>query len=183
MDAMKPLPAMLAAQDWTSAERLLRRLSKSKSAPPEVFYNLAKVLEASDKNSQIVTWLKRAVAANPQYASAWFELGRHQLEGGALEGAFHAFEKAHLCNPSDSGSKRNLGRVALRLGYWDLAAHCFSGQQDSEAQLARYRIAAETGMETVDLRDALLAETNMRPSVLKTLTRTAKGSFPLSVKP
>ena len=183
MDAMKPLPAMLAAQDWTGAERLLRRLSKSKAAPPEVFYNLAKVLEASGKNGQIVTWLKRAVAANPQYASAWFELGRHRLEAGALQSAFQAFEKAHLCNPSDPDSKRNLGRVALRLGAWSLAAHCFNDEQDREAQLARYRIAAETGMETVALRDAILSDGKNRISVLKTLTRTAKGSFPLSVKP
>jgi tetratricopeptide (TPR) repeat protein len=183
MDAMKPLAAMLAAQDWTGAERLLRRLSKNKTAPPEVFYNLAKVLEASGKHGQITTWLKRAVAANPLYASAWFELGRHQLEAGALEDACHAFAKAHRCDPSDPDSKRNLGRVALRLGDWGLAAHCFDDEQDREAQLARYRIAAETGIETVALRDAMLADRKNRISVLKTLTRTAKGSFPLCVKP
>lgn len=183
MDAMKHLPALLAAQDWASAERLLRRLSKSKAAPAEVFYNLAKVLEAAGKTGQITTWLKRAISANPRYALAWFELGRQHLQAGALEDAFQAFDKAHRYDPSDPDSQRNLGRVALRLGEWSVAERCFANQQDTEAQLARYRIAAETGQATVALRNAMLADGKNRTSVLKTLTRTAKGSFPLSVKP
>lgn len=85
--------------------------------------------------------------------------------------------------PDDADTQRNLGRVALRLGDWDIATDCFLAHSDQEARLARYRIAAETGSDITDLRDALLAERSWRPEVIKTLTRTAKGSVPLNLEP
>lgn len=183
MKDIKSLPALLAAEDWPAAERLLRRLAKAKVPPPAVFYNLAKVLEAAGKPEQMKHWLERAVAANPVYGLAWFELGRVALDRSALDDALAAFLRASELMPADADTQRNLGRVALRLGDWDRAVHCFAAQDDPEARLARYRIAAETGENSKDLRDALLAERAWRPEVIKTLTRTAKGSVPLTLAP
>jgi|GEM_PF-1452816 tetratricopeptide (TPR) repeat protein len=176
------LPALLAAKDWPAAERLLRRLAKGKAPQPAVFYNLAKVLEAGGKPDQMKHWLERAVAANPSYGIAWYELGRIALDHGALADALTAFMRASALMPDDADTRRNLGRVALRLGDWDKAMDCFAAQSDPEARLARYRIASETGATTTDLRDALLAERSWRPEVIKTLTRTAKGSVPLNLE-
>ena len=180
MKEMNFLPPLLAAQDWPAAERLLRRLVKGKAPPPAVFYNLAKVLEAAGKPSQVKHWLERAVVADPRYGLAWFELGRIALERFELETAKAAFQQATGLMPTDTDARRNLGRVALRLGDWVTAADCFAGQTDKEAQVARYRIAAETGADSRALRDALLAQRDWRPDTLKALTRTAKGSIPLS---
>lgn len=183
MKDLNSLPALVSAQDWPAAERLLRRLAKGKAPAPDVFYNLAKVLEAAGKPDQMKHWLERAVAANPRYGIAWFELGRTALDQGALDAAKAAFEMAADLMPADADAKRNLGRVALRLGDWDKAAACFAKHTDKEAELARYRIAAETGSGTKDLRDALLAHRAWRPDVIKTLTRTAKGAIPLRLDP
>lgn len=177
------LPALLAAKDWPAAERLLRRLAKGKAPQPAVFYNLAKVLEAGGKPEQMKHWFERAVAANPNYGVAWFELGRVALEHNALDEALTAFVRTAALMPGDADTRRNLGRVAMRLGDWDRAAECFAGQGDPEARLAHYRIAAETGASSTELRDALLAERSWRPEVIKTLTRTAKGSVPLNLTP
>ncbi|MGJ8589896.1 MAG: tetratricopeptide repeat protein [Yoonia sp.] len=182
MKDQNSLPALLAAKDWPAAERLLRRLAKGKAPQPAVFYNLAKVLEAGGKPDQMKHWLERAVAANPSYGVAWFELGRITLDHGALADALTAFLRASALMPDDADTRRNLGRVALRLGDWDRAAECFAAKSDPEARLARYRIAAETRSDTSGLRDALLAERGLRPEVIKTLTRTAKGSVPLNIE-
>lgn len=183
MKDMKSLPALLSGHDWPAAERLLRRLAKGKAPPPEVFYNLAKVLEAAGKPDQMKHWLQRAAIANPNYGIAWFELGRIALDQGALNEGQAAFQRAADLMPTDKDATRNLGRIALRLGDWDKATACFARQTDKEAQLARYRIAAETGSSTKDLRYALLAQSAWRPEVIKTLTRTAKGAVPLSLEP
>lgn len=173
------LPTLLASQDWARAEKLLRAAAAKKTAGADVFYNLAKVLEAAGKTAQMRTWLKRAVARRPDYAAAWFELGRSALQDDDLQGAFGAFERAMTLSPMDQDAKRNCGRVALRLGYWEAASRCFDGASDAEAELAHYRIAAETGQSTDQMRRALLDQPEHRAQVLKTLTRVARGSLPL----
>ncbi len=173
------LPTLLAAQDWARAEKLLRAAAAKKTASADVFYNLAKVLEAAGKTRQMQQWLKRAVAAKPDYALAWYELGRRALDDNALEDAFTAFRRAHAADPHDRDAARSLGRVALRLGKWDVAAQCFAEFADSEAQLALYRIAAERGEPTTHLSQDLLAQSDLRSEVLKTLTRVAKGRLPM----
>lgn len=178
----RTLPALLAAQDWPAAERLLRRLAKGKAPTADVFYNLAKVLEMAGKRAQVRHWLERAVGCKPDYAIAWFELGRAAVDEGDLPAARLAFVKALALAPQDADARRSLGRVALRLGDWEMANACFAGQTDREAQMARYRIGAETGAPVDDLRAALLARGEWRPEVLKTLTRTAKGSIPLVLR-
>lgn len=179
MKDIHSLPGLLATQDWPAAERVLRRLAKGKAPAPEVFYNLAKVLEASGKNDQRVYWLERALAAHPRYGVAWFELGRAALQSGALAQAQNAFQHAVDLMPSDADARRNLGRIALRRGDWAVAETCFATLPDLEAQIAIYRLRAETGQASKALRDALLAQPGARPAVLKALTRAAKGSLPL----
>jgi tetratricopeptide (TPR) repeat protein len=181
MKDIHSLSGRLAAQDWPAAERVLRRMAKGKSPPPDVFYNLAKVLEAAGKPDQMMHWLERAVAANPRYGIAWFELGRAAVKSGALAQAQKAFQHAVDLMPTDADARRNLGRIALRRGDWASAETCFATLPDLEAQIAIYRLKAETGQATKSMRDALLAQLAARPQVLKALTRTAKGTLPLTL--
>ncbi|MEO1140005.1 MAG: hypothetical protein AAFW87_11175 [Pseudomonadota bacterium] len=62
MASLTDLPAPLQSRDWHWAERQLRKVATTKTAPAEVFYNVAKVLEEAGKLGQRLTWLKRAVA-------------------------------------------------------------------------------------------------------------------------
>ena len=181
MPSYADLPKLLRDENWPAAEKVLRGAAKKKNAPADVYYNLAKVLEASGKAAQMRPWLERAVTAKPDYATAWFELGRCALAQLDLRLSLRAFDRACALDPKDPDARRNLGRIALRLGIWDKATACFAEDDDTEAQLARYRIASETGEDTQALRKALLVRPDDRPEVLKTLTRTAKGTIPLKL--
>lgn len=180
MRDLEKLPALLAARDWAGAERLLRRAAKAKSPPPEVYYNLAKVLEAGGKPDQRLPWLKRAVAARPGYAVALFELGRAELEAGRATAAYRAYLAAWRADPTDTQARQMVGRLALRQCDWALAAEIWGAAEGPEAALARYRIAAETGADTAqDLLGDLLTDPATRAEAFKLMVRTARGSVPL----
>lgn len=179
MADLTPLPRLIQTRDWTGAEALLRAAAAEAQAPAEVFYNLAKVLEARGNWDQAGPWLDRAVAARDGYAIAWFELGRWATDFGEFPKAFTAFGRVVDLDPQDADARRNLGRVALRLGEWDIAQTMFAGQSDVEAQIALYRAAAERGEDARDRLDQLLALTDDRPAVFKAMFRTAKGRVPL----
>lgn len=173
------LGALLAAQDWSAAEKLLRRAAKEKAPGADVFYNLAKVLEAAGKPAQMHTWLKRAVAIKPDYAIAWFELGRSALRDANFEAAKIAFSKVVQLDPADSDARINLAKTALRLGAWETVLKAISDLDTDEVQLLRLRARAELGEDVSDVLEGLLARPAMRPATLKAMTRTAKGHIPL----
>ncbi|SMX44977.1 Tetratricopeptide repeat protein [Actibacterium lipolyticum] len=177
---LSQLPRLLQQQDWPAAERLLRRAAKDKAATAAVFYNLGKVLEAAGKPAQTAAWYRKAVAKDPNHANAWFELGRAQLANHDFAGAEGAFAKAAALSPDDGDALLNLARIRLRLGKWDTARAAWAQLPESaERTAAMYRIAAELGAPTAELRRALLADPAARATALKALTRTAKGSLPL----
>lgn len=179
MAQLSDLPQLIEAQDWTAAERVLRKAAAVKGAPAEIFYNLAKVLEHAGKPDQRLAWLKRAVAKRPGYALAWFELGRAILEAGDVAHARDAYQKAWDNDPTDTDARRMVARLSIRLGQWDDAGAALQDDQDPEARLARYRVVAETGGASVADRDALLQDAALRPEALRTLTRVSKGSLNL----
>lgn len=179
MTDLRALPHLIQTRDWPRAEALLRAAADQPNAPAEVFYNLAKVLEARGKWTDAGPWLDRAVAARDGYANAWFELGRWAVDTGEYPKAFGAFQRAVALDPDDSDARRNLGRVALRLGEWDVAQTAFTGETDVEAQIALYRAATERGEDARSQLADLLARTDARPAVFKAMTRTAKGRVPL----
>jgi len=173
------LAALLERQDWGKAEKLLRKAAKDRRAPADVFYNLALVLEAAGKPEQRKAWLTKAVARRPDYARAWFELGRAHLEAADVLSAKDAFQKACQLDPEDRDARLNMGRIALRLCDWDLAETCYAQSDDSEARVALYRIAAERGTPAGAARDHLLEHKTMRAEALRAMTRVAKGALPL----
>ncbi|MCA8884135.1 MAG: hypothetical protein KDA50_10400 [Rhodobacteraceae bacterium] len=183
MDMLSSLPGLIAAQDWPRAEALLRRAARKKGAPAEVFYNLAKVLEARGAAEQMGSWLRRAVAARPDYGLAWFELGRWALTADDADLAYDAFRAALRLLPGDLDARVNLGRLALRRGAWDAAARAWDGVAGPEADIARFRIAAETGQNTPEDLSRLLRDPATRGLALQAMTRTARGCVPLTLPP
>lgn len=181
MAKLSDLPELLQTRQWKAAEKLLRREAAKPVAMANIFYNLAKVLEADGRHAQSGRWLEKAVAAKLDYAAAWFELGRWHLANHQLRPAFTAFGNASQLDPGDKDAKRNLARLALRLGEWEIARQVWSDFDDTEACCARYRIAAETGEQTAAQLQSLLKKASARPSALKAMTRTARGHIPLSL--
>lgn len=179
MARLSDLPTLVQTRQWKAAETLLRRQAAKPAATADIFYNLAKVLEADGRGRQARCWLEKAVAARPDYAAAWFELGRWFLADDQLRSAYAAFASAARHAPHDADAKRNLGRLALRLGEWETARSAWSAIDDVEAQCARYRITVETGNDAGQQLDALLEMSGARPVVLKAMTRTARGRIPL----
>lgn len=174
------LPRLLARQDWTGAEALLRKAAvKGASAP--VFYNLAKVLEMQGKGREMAPWLEKAVAADPRHVNAWFELGRLRMDVVEdLPGAEAAFAKVVALGADDADAWRNLARLRLRMADWrGCAAALAHLPEDRETLPMSYRVACERGEDAKELRARMLADPTLRPAALKALTRVAKGTLPL----
>ena len=137
MARIEDLGRLLAEEDWSNAERVLRRAAKAGDAPAQVPYNLAMVLQKQGKQRPSGQWLKSALAKDPAYQAAWFELGRWAVAEQDLEQAEKAFARAVDLDQADMDAHRNLGRVALRRGNWDLAAEAFSGVAARRSRGAR----------------------------------------------
>ena len=181
MTHLNALAELLATHNWAKAEQLLKRTIAKKHASPDIFYNLGKVLEAAGKYAQSGRWFEKATAAKPDYAMAWFELGRWQLNHHQLRSALTSFKQASALEPADKDARRNVARLALRLGEWENALAASAGFDDVEALQARYRIAVETNQDARTLLAELLKNKEARPLVLKMMTRTAKGCIPLRI--
>jgi tetratricopeptide (TPR) repeat protein len=168
----------IATQNWAGAEVLLRQMAEKKRAPASVFYNLAKVLEIQGKKDQISTWLQKAIETDPKHTNSWFELGRALMRDDPIA-AEKAFSRASMLDPLDNDCWRNLVRLRLRIGDWEGCSKALGHlPNDTETQVAKYRIACETGQPSKSLRDALFLNKEMRPDAIKALTRVARGSLP-----
>lgn len=173
--------------DWPAAERRLRKLAQGEKPAPQVLYNLAQVLLRLDKGRQAEHWFERAVEADPDYAIAWFELGRLRLESGALETAATAFERSAGADPNDADAWRNAARIRERLGAFERAeAHWTMlseiEPEDVEARLGRARACYELGR--FDEAEALLEDlpNEAKASALSLRTHVARGRLSLNAK-
>lgn len=177
------LNSALARCDWQSAEAILGPLTQGAGAHPSLVYNHGKVLMELGRHSDAIDCFQRTLAAAPDHAAAWFELGRAAVVAGDLATAVTGFDRALTLDPSDMDARRNLGRVALKLGRYEVARAAWAGlQDDPEARLALYRIACETGdSEAAKMRRALLDTHPDRAAVLRTLVRVSRGAIPLNL--
>lgn len=185
MSGLAKLSALLAAQDWTAAERVLRAEAKRKDASHAVFYNLAKVLIEAGKAPQAGAWFERAVRANPAYQAAWFELGRWAVAQGDLARALAAFDRAVKLDPGDTDARANLARLCLRLGLWAdalAAAQGVLGVAPNQVEMLEvaYRAAAELRDPAAHALRERLCEADRAGAVwLKAVTRVSKGHLSL----
>lgn len=182
---LQELQAALTTGDWQRAERLLAPLARGREAHPSLLYNYGKVLIELGKAGRAAEALRRAVEAEPGHGNAWFELGRAALMSENFATAREAFGQALFLAPHDEDARRKLGRVALRVGAWELAIKAWEPLAgDPEAEIALYRLAAETGAEEREARRARLLESHPdRAAVIQALVRVSKGTVPLDLRP
>lgn len=148
-----------------------------------MLYNHGKVLMEMGRMQAAAELLHRAVSAAPDHAAAWFELGRSALLQEDFITSFTGFSRALELTPNDQDARCNLGRVALRLGEYSAARAAWSPLRgDAEADLALYRIAAETGdPSAARKRHDLLMHHPNKAAVIRTLVRVSKGALPLDL--
>lgn len=172
------------AEDWPTAERLLRKEVKKKKPNPEAVFLLGKALEMLGKPGQALTFFKRAAGMRPDYADAWAETARMLNELGDPKAALPLFEKAQRLDPKNPYSQRNIARIAMRLGLWDKAETNFADHDDDEALLGRYRLSAEQGRNsTRDMLNRMLDDPEKRPLALRAMVRPSRGSMPRRIGP
>lgn len=180
---IEQLQRAIQAANWEGAAEILAPLVAGPNPHPSMTYNYGKILIELGQMADAQAMLHRTVQAMPDHTAAWFELGRAALAQEDFETAFKAFGRALELESNDTDARRNLGRVALRLGRYAKARlvwGCLRG--DPEADLALYRIAAETGdPRASDMRRDLLENHPNKASVIRTLVRVAKGSIPLNL--
>lgn len=183
--SLDKLPQMLIDADWVGAERLLAPLAAAPGAAPALVYNYGKVLFELGRYRDSADALAGVVLAAPDHQNAWFELGRATLILEDYGLSYDAFATAFSLDPSDADARRNLARVALRLGRWEVAREAWEiFEGDPEADLALYRVAAETGAaDTAERRARLLSAHPHRAEVIHALVRVSKGSIPLDLRP
>lgn len=164
-------------EDWARAESTLRRLAKMADAPAEAPYNLALVLARRGKAEQSGHWLRKAVGMRQDYAAAWFELGRWELDQHDLAAARAAFARAAEFAPADLDAWRNLARIAERLGDFAAARDAWARiEPDPEARVGRMLALLELRDPAGEaLRAELWTDAALRPLVLKALVRSSAG--------
>lgn len=182
MDTQR-LQNAIARQDWADANAILAPVTATDSAHPAMLYNHGKVLMELGQMQAATALLQRAVQHAPGHAAAWFELGRAAVSQEDFATAMSGFSRALELTPDDIDARRNLGRVSLRIGAYDTAYTAWSPLRgDPEADLALYRIAAETGDPNAKALRRALMESHPNPAaVIKTLVRVSKGAIPLNL--
>ncbi len=177
MPASSDQASDIATPQWQHQEHVLRAAAGSGRAEPETFAEFARLLEASGSPDQAIAWLKRVLREQPGHCLAWLALGQIFSQQGAGPSAVRCFETVSALVKDDPKAMRLLGETALAYGHWEIARRCYDGAQDPDAQLARYRIAAETGQQTWALRQALMADPALRARLLDEGCNVSKGGF------
>ena len=102
------------------AEVIYRELIEEEAISETIFGNLAFVCGMQGKMQEMITLLKRAIAINPNYAEAYFNLGIGLKKQGNLQAAIDAYRQALVINPNYAEAYNNLG-ITLQ-GHGDLQA-------------------------------------------------------------
>ena len=182
---VKSLQRAFTAANWPAAEAMLRRAARRRDAPASVFYNLGQVLARSGRAGLSGPWYRKALTLDPRHADAWCEYGAWLAVRGETDPALAAWKKAVVLRPEHRETLLGCARLTLRACLWTEARSMWqelAGDSDAtgEAALALLRIALETGdPKAAARRCRLAARPELRPALLKTITRTARGAVPL----
>lgn len=101
----------------------LNEFSQASSLDPNLYLSLfAKTMLSPGGNSENVTdleatgtALKQVLSLNPQFAAAWVQLARVDLQQGDIAGALTASRKAEQYEPSRAGYHLQSGQILLRM--------------------------------------------------------------------
>jgi Flp pilus assembly protein TadD len=99
--------------EWSKAEAHYREAVRLGASGTDAYYNYGVTLLLQQRAGDAVVAFQQVVAANPQYAGAWNNLGQIAERGGRLEEALARYRTAVECAPADTGIRFNLGRLLI----------------------------------------------------------------------
>ena len=101
-------------------------LQQSLEAEDEVVYNDRGVaLSRLGYNHRAIESYRRALAANPRYATCWFNIGKALFRVGNLKEALQAFTRATELNPQNRSAWNNRGVTLRQLNRIEETIPCY----------------------------------------------------------
>ena len=101
-------------------------LQQSLEAEDEVIYNDRGVaLSRLGYNHRAIESYRRALAANPRYATCWFNIGKALFRVGNLKEALQAFTRATELNPQNRSAWNNRGVTLRQLNRIEETIPCY----------------------------------------------------------
>lgn len=110
---------------FAEAENLYRQLHAQFPASVDVIHLIGLVAYDTGRFPEALTWMERAIAAQPQVARYHSNLGLLLADWNRLEESARALETARQLEPGSPDILYNLGLTRQRLRQWDAAIACY----------------------------------------------------------
>ena len=107
------------------AEVIYRKLIEEGAVSDTIFGNLAAIYGRKGRTQEMIPLLKRAVAINPNYAEAYFNLGIALKEQGNLQAAIDAYRQALAIKTDYADVYNNLGVALQEQGSFQAAINAY----------------------------------------------------------
>lgn len=106
------------ARDFGMGIGLMHEVVEHRPKWTEALYNLGVLYEEIGDRYNAELWFTRALAVDPDFASAWINLGNMKLARGAIELALDCFDRALKLVPDQAEAMLNASHALLMLGEW-----------------------------------------------------------------
>jgi Flp pilus assembly protein TadD len=135
-----------AAGDWAMAETLYRRCLKLDEHDPTAPFNLANVLREQGRVREAMLYCRMALAREPGFADAWYNLGDLAEVAGDPALARRSLQRALQCDAGFADAAFNLARLHYAAGAYEEAVAQWQRYLDLDpdspwARKARHGIA------------------------------------------
>ena len=185
--AAELLPQALAAQDWETARKALKRLLRADAGNASLHYNLGLVLRRLGDTDAAEASFAAALKLAPDHLNALFEKASAAMDAGRHETAEAGFALYVGTAPQDADGWLNLARLLLRRDAASEAEAAFDRvlalrPSDRDAVIGKAEAGLRLGRaeSALNLR-ALFAELpSERPRLLKAMSQGPRGTIPLS---
>ena len=174
---------LLRSGNLAAATEAFEDLWKSNRNQYELADAIGAALDSAGRHQGAAEWYKRAIELNPQFASAYNNLGLNYAAQKDFARAQEALETATRTDPRNQGAFYNLGLVRLQMGQFRRAVESFRrahelkpGDPDPLVRLAY--ASFRNGQRADGLRaiDALLALPGDRGNLLTTVLQVLNAA-------
>lgn len=185
--AAELLPQALAAQDWETARKALKRLLRADAGNASLHYNLGLVLRRLGEADAAEASFAAALKLAPDHLNALFEKAAAAMDAGRHEAAEAGFALYVGKAPQDADGWLNLARLYLRRDAAHEAEEAFGRvlslrPSDRDAAMGQAEAGLRLGRpEAASTLRTLFAELpGERPRLLKAISQGPRGTIPLS---
>lgn len=185
--AAEMLPQALAAQDWDTARKALKRLLRADAGNASLHYNLGLVLRRLGETDAAEASFAAALKLSPDHLNALFEKAAAAMDAGRHEAAEAGFALYAEKAPRDADGWLNLGRLRLRRDAAHEAEEAFDQvlalrPSDRDALIGKAEARLRLGEPDAgsNLRALFTELPDERPRLLKAMSQGPRGTIPLS---